>query len=151
MDNVSDIFARSYICDLSSKTKDEVLVELCNLASRSPAVINSEGFLQAIRDRERVMSTGLGMGIAIPHAKTSYVNDFVVVVGRCREGVDFESLDASPVHIIILMGSPEDKSNEFLKLISRVGFLFSDSGFKQRFLDASSYEEMRDLLSKDST
>ena len=146
MENFSDIISVNRIRDVSPTTKDEVLVELCNLVVDAPEVLNSEKFLEAIRDREKVMSTGIGMGIAIPHAKTSSVSDLVMAVGRCKKGIDFESLDGLPSHIIILMGAPHRKSEEFLKIIAKIGSIFNNSEFKEQFLNAESSGEMFRLL-----
>ena len=142
MKDISEIITVNQVRDISAKTKDEVLVELCNIASDTPNVTDPEGFLKAIRDREKVMSTGIGLGIAIPHAETPSVKDFVIAVGRCKKGIDFESLDGLPVHIIIFMGAPERKRKEFLKLMAKIGTIFNKSGFKERFLDAESSEDI---------
>ncbi len=146
MKDISGILSVDRIRDLTSVTKDEVLRELCSLAATAPQVTDTEGFLQAIRARERAMSTGIGMGVAIPHAKIQSVTDFVMAVGRSRGGVDFDSLDGLPVHIVILMGASDQQSLEFLKLIGRIGATFNRSGFIERFLAAESPEEMYRLL-----
>ena len=92
------------------------------------------------------MSTGIGSGIAIPHARTAAVSDFVIVVGRCRDGLDFESLDNLPARIIILMAAPERKRNEFLTLIAKVGAVFVNPDFRRQFLESVSPEDMFRLL-----
>ena len=146
MKEILEIITAHHIRDVSASTRDEVLVELCDVVADASEVTDPEGFLQAIRDREKLMSTGIGHGIAIPHARTSSVSDFVLVVGRSKKGIDYESLDGLPVHIIILMGAPERKRKEFLTLISKVGELFIDNVFKEQFLDAGSSSEMTRLL-----
>lgn len=148
MKNITDIISPNLICDLKAETKDEVLVELCNLSADAPGMVNPSGFLKAIKGSEKVMSTGLGMGIAIPHARTSSVSDFIIAIGRTRKGMDFESLDGAPVYIIILLGGPVGKRNDFLKLIAKIGSLFIGQDFIKNFLDANSPQEMYNLLDK---
>ncbi len=146
MKDISDLIKADHIIDISAKTKDDVLVEMCDLLTDSHEVIDSEGLLDAVRERENLMSTGIGHGIAIPHAQTQSVRDFVIAVGRCKKGMDFESLDGLPVHVIILTGVPGRKRLEFLSLIAKIGELFIDPSFKERFLAAGSPLEMAQLL-----
>ena len=148
MKNITDIISPNLICDLRAETKDEVLVELCNLSADAPGMMNQSGFLKAIKGSEKVMSTGLGMGIAIPHARTSSVSDFIIAIGRTRKGIDFESLDGAPVYLIILLGAPVGKRDDFLKLVAKIGSLFIDQDFIKQFLDAKSPQEMYNLLVK---
>ena len=146
MKSFSEIIATDSVHDLTAETKDEALVELCDIAADSHAVIDHKKFLKAIRDREKIMSTGIGGGVAIPHSRTPSVKDFVITVGRSKNGIDFESLDGLPVNIIILMGSPERKKDEFLKLLEKIGKLLNEPYFKQDFLNANSTSEMSRLL-----
>jgi len=148
MRNISDILTVDRIRDIKARTKDGVLRELCKLASTSPHVSDPEAFLKAIRARETAMSTGIGMGIAIPHAKTPSIKDFVMAVGRSLKGIDFDSLDGLPAHIVILVGSSDKQNVEFLKLIAKIGALFNETGFKERFLKAKTTEEMYRLLTE---
>lgn len=146
MKDISEILTVDQVCDLKSTRKDDVLVELCGLVSAAPEVTDPSAFLRAIRARETVMSTGIGMGVAIPHVKISSVTDFIMAVGRSRQGIEFDSLDGLPAHIVILMGSSDTQAADFLKLIARVGGLFTRTGFKERFLDAATSAEMYFLL-----
>ncbi|MHB9028500.1 MAG: PTS sugar transporter subunit IIA [Candidatus Latescibacterota bacterium] len=148
MKDISEILSVERIRDITATTKDDVLVELCGLAATVPQVTDPEDFLRAIRARERAMSTGIGMGVAIPHAKIPSVQDFVMAVGRSIPGVDFDSLDGLPVHIIILVGASDHQSLEFLKLIGKIGAIFNRGGFIPRFLAADGPEEMFRLLTE---
>ena len=145
---ISQYFNIERIKDLVSCTKSEALAELCDLASDLPVVTNPERLHTAILNRENIMSTGIGSGIAIPHARTAAVRDFVIVVGRCRDGLDFEALDGLPVRIIILMAAPERKRNEFLKLIAKVGAVFDNPDFRHRFVESGAPEDMFRLLAE---
>jgi len=144
--DIRTMLAPDRVCDISAGTKDDVLAELCVLAARDKAVTDPGRFLAAIRVREKVMSTGIGSGIAIPHVKLGSVKDFVMAVGRSCEGIDFEALDGKPVHILILIGSPDKRSQDFLGLMARVGALFDRPEMRRRFLDASSHEDIYRLI-----
>ncbi|MFC1528901.1 PTS sugar transporter subunit IIA [Candidatus Latescibacterota bacterium] len=146
MKSISEIISTDTVCDVTAGTKDEVLVELCDIAANTRELVDHKEFLKAIMNREKIMSTGIGDGVAIPHARTTSVKDFVIAVGRSKKGIDFESLDDLPVHIIILMGSPERKKNEFLKILEQIGKLLHEPHFKQKFLDATSADEMSMIL-----
>lgn len=145
---IANILDTSRIRELTATTKDGVLRELCDLAATAPQVSDPVDFLRAIGARERAMSTGIGMGVAIPHAKIPSVTDFVMAVGRSRAGVEFDSLDGLPVHIVILMGASDQQSLEFLKLIGKIGAIFNQEGFIERFLAAPGPDEMFDLLTR---
>ena len=146
--NIANILSTGRIRDLTATTKEGVLRELCDLAATDPHVTDPADFLHAIEARERAMSTGIGMGVAIPHAKIPSVHDFVMAVGRSHQGVEFDSLDGLPAHIVILMGASDQQSLEFLKLIGRIGAIFNQEGFIDRFLAADGPEEMFDLLTR---
>ena len=140
------MLAPDRVCDISAGTKDDVLAELCVLAARDKAVTDSDRFLTGIREREKVMSTGIGSGIAIPHVKLGSVKHFVMAVGRSRGGIDFEALDGNPVHILILIGASDKRPQDFLRLMARVGALFDRPEVRGRFLDASGPDDIYQLI-----
>jgi mannitol/fructose-specific phosphotransferase system IIA component (Ntr-type) len=146
MKNISDILTPDRIKDVRSRTKEGVLRELTKLASTAPEVSDTEAFLKAIRTRETAMSTGIGMGIAMPHAKIPSISDLVMAVGRSKKGIDFDSLDGLPVHIIIMVGSSDNQNVEFLKLIAKIGAFFNKRGNKELFLEAKTPEQMYRIL-----
>ena len=135
---ITDILTIHTIRDITATTKDAAIREMCDMVSDNPAVRDIDSFYTAIQSRESIMSTGIGMGIAIPHAKTSSLLDFVMAVGRSKEGIDFNSLDGLPVHVIILVGSNDTQGEEFLKVLAGIGQIFKDESFVQRFIKAES-------------
>ena len=146
MKHVSDILTVNHICDITSTTKDDAINELCELFRGNPDVTNPDDFLSAIKSREAIMSTGIGMGIAIPHAKTSSIRDFVMAFGRSRKGIDFYALDGSPVHIIILIGASDTQGDDFLKVLAKIGRTFKNESYSKQFLDAETPEELLNLI-----
>ena len=148
MKKISKILTVDRIKDLKVVTKDEVLDEMCKMVADAPQVISYEVFSRAIRTRESIMSTGIGMGIAIPHAKSSSVTDFVMAVGRLEKGVDFQSLDDMPVYLIILIVASDTQGKEFLKLLGKIGSIFNDPENIKKFHNAKSPKEIFNLFKK---
>ena len=146
MKHVSDILTVNHICDITSTTKDDAINELCELFRGNPEVTNPDGLLSAIKSREAIMSTGIGMGIAIPHAKTSSLKNMVMAFGRSIQGIDFNALDGSPVHIIILIGASDTQGDDFLKVLAKIGRMFKDETYSKQFLEAKTPEESLDLI-----
>ena len=136
MKNISDILTINRIKDIKAKTKDGVLAELAEMVADAPEITSPEALLNAIKAREAIISTGIGMGIAIPHAKISSVTDFVIAVGRSKEGIDFQSLDGLPVHLFILIVASDTQGEDFLTLLGKIGTFFNKRGITKRFLKA---------------
>lgn len=148
MKNFSEIVTIDRIRDLTATTKEDALAELCALASTAREVTDPKAFLRAIHARETAMSTGIGMGVAIPHAKIPSITGLVMAIGRSKQGIDFDSLDDLPAHIIILMGASDHQNSDFLKLIGKIGALFNQTGLTERFLQAETPEEIFTLLTE---
>lgn len=110
----------SRVLDLSAQTKDEVLVELIDAAATSPAVEDRDALLAAVRERESKLSTGIGLGIAVPHARIDSVREFVVAVGRHARGLEFGSIDGRPVHIVVLIVGPREAKTPYLELLAQL-------------------------------
>ena len=143
---INNLLTVHTIRDITAVSKDAAIRELCDMVSGNPAVRDIDSFYSAIRSREAIMSTGIGMGIAIPHAKTSFLQDVVMAVGRSKEGIDFDSHDGLPVHIIILIGANDTQGEEFLKVLAEIGHVFKDESFTQRFLEAETPAAMLTMI-----
>jgi len=117
--NLHKYLTESAIClNLNGRKRDEAITELAQLLGDHPAVKDSDEFLQAVFAREKESTTGIGQGIAIPHARTDTVTDFVAAVGLSKAGIDFKAIDGKPVKLVILMGIPAHKINAYLKLLA---------------------------------
>lgn len=108
------------VIDLEATTKDEALAELVACVGGAPAVTDAAALLEAVREREKLLSTGIGLGIAIPHARIDSVTDFVVAVGRRSEGIEFGSIDGRPVSIVVLIVGPKDAQKPYLELLAQL-------------------------------
>ena len=133
---------------LVSTTKDDLLVELVELAAERAEVQDSEEVLRAVQDREEVLSTGIGHGVAIPHGKSSSVNGLVLVAGVAREGIDFEALDGRPVNLFFLLVGPESAAGQHVKALSRISRLLRRESFRLRLIAAPDADEFYAVLSE---
>jgi PTS system nitrogen regulatory IIA component len=97
-------------------------------------------------DRERLGSTGIGDGVAIPHGKTEQIDKMVIACGRSHEGVDFESMDGRPTHLFFLLLAPENTTGEHLKALAKLSRLLKDPSFRQEFLAAEDQSDLFELI-----
>jgi len=138
----------SRVIHLEATTKDEALVELVQSVAASPAVADADALLQAVRDRERLLSTGIGLGIAIPHARIDSVTDFVVSVGRRAEGIEFGSIDARPVRVVVLIVGPKDAQKPYLELLAQLSKRLKLEDVRERVMADATPEEVVQLLTQ---
>ena len=104
---------------------------------------DTEAFRQAIFQRERLVSTGIGMGVAIPHAKMKSFSDFFIVVGiQRKKGLDWNGLDKIPVKLIFMIGGPEDRQTEYLQILSLLTAAIKDAELRKELLKAACSEEV---------
>ena len=127
---------RNVLLDLAAGTKEEVLEKLIAILGKSPKVLDSEAVRQAVFERENMATTGVGDGIAIPHAKTDAATDILGALAVLKSPVDFRALDDQPVHIVFLLIGMESRVGTYLKLLSRVRRLMNSASFRKRLLQA---------------
>ena len=134
--------------ELYSKKKDEVLKELVSLLKKSPALgkIDDQTILDSLWKREKLGSTGLGKGIAIPHCKIDGLSDFFLAVATSQKGIQFDALDNRKVHIIFIMVGPTDKPNDHLQLLSAISRILRDEKTKNELLKAQSPEAIYETV-----
>jgi mannitol/fructose-specific phosphotransferase system IIA component (Ntr-type) len=125
---------------LGSRTKNDVLRELVDLVANERNAIDAEPILAAVRERELVLSTGIGAGIAIPHGKTPHVDQLMVAAGVAREPVDFDALDGQPVRLFFLLVGPESAAGAHVKVLSRISRLLRRDQLRNDLMMAPSAE-----------
>lgn len=130
---------------LSAHEKSEVIRELADhLAAHvtGPQKIDREVLAKVLLERERLASTAIGEGVAIPHGKLDAVGKLVAVVGRAPEGVDFDSMDGRPTHLFFVLVAPENSTGVHLKALARISRLFKDPEFRTRLMQAKDAQEI---------
>ena len=130
--SLENIIPAERVALLEATAKDAALRELAGVVARADEVADSEALLAAIMDRESIMSTGIGLGIAIPHAKIPTVSDFVVGLGKSQKGLEFNSLDGKPVHIVVMIAGPGNQQERYLQLLAKITLKLKDPGVRQR-------------------
>jgi len=143
---ICDYIDEKLIFFLEETTKEEVLRTLVNATIQEKKLPDGEKFFRAISEREKIVSTGIGMGVAIPHAKLSTYDNFFVTVGILSKGVDWQALDRAPVRLIFLIGGPDDKQTEYLQILSSLTMVLRDEGLRKNLMQASNKEEVFDLF-----
>lgn len=124
MMKISELLPRSaVVLNLQSKEKFAVIDELIRPLVAAGAITEQSEFVSAIVRRENMESTGIGLGVAIPHARTKAVSSIVLAFGRSDSGVDFNSLDGKPSHLIFLIAAPEEQKTEYIMTLARLSKL----------------------------
>lgn len=132
--------------DLKGKTKNEIIEELVNLASRSKLVKDKDEVLKAVLEREKLVTTGVGYGVAFPHAKTKAIKGIVIAFGRSKTGIDFDAMDKKPVHLFFLIAAPEDAIGAHLNVMARLSYLMKSERNRDTLMKISSPKELLELL-----
>lgn len=144
---ISEVLDEELIANnIPGNDKEEVLNNLIELISKSPKVRDKEKVRNAIFDREKIMSTGVGKGFAIPHGKTDGISDIVAAFGITENEINFESLDGEPVKLIFLLVGKESSVGPHLKLLSRISRLMNKDEFRLRLINAKTSKEIRNLF-----
>ncbi len=151
--NIQDMLKKEFIIeDLKSRTKKEVLVELADVFLRDDTDIDRSAVIEVLLEREKLGSTGIGDGIAIPHGKLAGLEKLVVSFGRSVAGVDFDSMDGGPVHIFFLLLAPENSAGLHLKALARISRMLKDVSFRESLIKAETSEDIYNLIvEKDET
>jgi PTS system fructose-specific IIC component len=131
---------------LKSEAKNEIIEELVNLASRSKLVKDKDEVLTAVLEREKLVTTGVGYGVAFPHAKTKAVKGIIIVFGRSKAGVDFEAMDKKPVYLFFLILAPEDAIGAHLNVMARLSYLMKSEKNREILMKISSPKELLEVL-----
>lgn len=134
------------VFDLKARTKDEVIEELVDLASRSHMIKDRDQLLRDVKEREELVTTGVGYGVAFPHAKTGAAKGIVIAFGRSNQGIDFDAMDHKPVHLFFLIAAPEDAIGAHLNVMARLSYLMKSEENRQKLLKASSYGDVLALI-----
>lgn len=140
--SLEGIIAPERVILLKATDKEAAIREIARAISESPDVGDGEALLEAILDRERIMSTGIGLGIAIPHAKIPSVSEFVVALGKSPRGIEFHSLDGKPVHFVVMIAGPDQQQERYLQLLARITLKLKDASVRRALDEAGSVEEI---------
>jgi len=128
------------------RNKADVIEELAGVLARDHGEIDRQRLIQALEDRERLNSTALGDGVAIPHGKLPGLKRVLAAFGRSLAGVDFQSLDGKPTHLFFLLVAPEDSAGAHLKALARISRLLKEETFRRRLMEAPSARDLFETI-----
>ena len=144
---ISDILDESMIrTHMAGISKGEIIDQMIEVISRSPKVLDIEKVRTAIFDREKIMSTGVGNGFAIPHGKTDAVTDVVAAFAVTAKDIDYESLDEQPVRLVFLLVGKDSMVGPHIKLLSRISRLMNKEDFRAKLLTADSPKAVMEVF-----
>lgn len=146
---ITDILSvESIETGVQAENKEELLNRIMDLAVKSGKILNREIAMKEVLERERIMSTGVGKGIALPHAKTNSVSDSVGALTILSNPIDFQSLDGEAVSIVFLLLGKENNVGNHLRLLSKISRLMNNDFFRKQLLESSTPEEALEIFNK---
>jgi PTS system nitrogen regulatory IIA component len=147
---ISEILNKDLLVpNLQSTNKKGVLEELAAALVGQHKLGDLDQVVEVLLDREKLGSTGIGDGIAIPHGKVKDLKGVVASFGRSRDGIDFESIDQKPAHLFFLLVAPENSAGVHLKALARISRLLKDPSFRQRLMEAETKEDLFRIISEE--
>ena len=137
------------VSELAARSKQEVLQELSRAMAAANPALSQERLVNALREREKLSSTGIGEGIAIPHAKLSELTQLLASFGVSHPGIDFDAIDGKPTHLFFALIAPENSAGIHLKALARISRLFKSAQFRSSIMQAQSAEEIYALIARE--
>ncbi len=138
---ISNYVHQNSVVFFDASSKADAIDTLIRHAEEMGALPCSSQFKKAVSSREDIMSTGLGMGVAVPHAKIPELQEFFVVCGILENPVDWDSLDGDPVDLIFLIGGPENRQKDYLMLLSKITLVIKNRETRKALRSASCPED----------
>lgn len=134
------------IASLAATSKAQVLQEMSEHVAKNQAGIEAPRLRKVLEDRELLASTAIGDGIAIPHGKLESIPNLMGVLGRSQAGLEFDSIDGKPTHLVFMLVAPLNSAGVHLKALARLSRLFRDAMFRQRLVEATDAAAMYDVI-----
>ncbi len=142
-----DIISRDCIkAPLNAENKHGAIDELIDLLAERGKVRGPETLKEAVWTREQTRTTGIGLGLAIPHGKSSGVDSLAVAIGKPASPMDFAAIDGKPVRLIILLASPPDRTSDHIQALARISSLMAMEDFRERIYAAQTESDVFDVL-----
>lgn len=147
---IKEVLSReAIVADLKSTTKPDLIRELSDHMISIHPNLNPDTLFEALMQREKLCSTAVDSGVAIPHAKLSGLTNIIAAFGRSRQGIDFDSLDGNPTHLFFLLLAPENSAGAHLKLLARISNSLRSEEFRKMLQEAQSQEEIYELIEEE--
>jgi nitrogen PTS system EIIA component len=134
---------------LSSREKNAALEEMANWLVSYHRHLNKQTVLTVLLEREKISTTAIGEGVAIPHGKLPGVERVLGVFARSPQGVDFASLDGGPTHLFFVLIAPENAAADHLKALARISRLLKDEPFRRRLMEGQTSQELFNIIAEE--
>jgi PTS system nitrogen regulatory IIA component len=140
---ISNYLDERLVLFLPPMDRDEALNRLVDKLSECGKLLDRDAFFSAILQREKIVSTGIGMGVAVPHAKLFGYSDFFIAIGlQVKPGIEWHSIDSAPARLIFMIGGPENRQTEYLHILSRLTAAIKDEERRKKLLKAKTAQEV---------
>lgn len=139
----------SIVSPLKAQTKSDALQELGSLLFKRVPELSSERIVEVLAEREKLGSTGIGEGVAIPHGKVAGLKGLVACFAVCTDGIDFQAIDGKPSRLFFALLAPENSAGAHLKALARISRLFKNARFREDILRAPSAQAIYALISEE--
>lgn len=144
---IASYLDKNLVVFLDEETRDDAIASLINQLDCRGMLFNKEEFHSAILGREKIAPTGIGIGVAIPHAKMPECSNFFIAVGiQKTKGIEWNALDGSLVRLIFMIGGPDNKQTEYLKILSCLTHAIKDDERRKKLLKCTSVSDVLDLF-----
>lgn len=141
-----DYTDRRFIKQLAATEKHAAIAELAGVFLNSNVCTDIDKLVAALKERENIMTTGIGFGIAVPHARIKEVKKITFAIGLSHHGIDFDAIDKKPAFLIILVAAGEMQHMEYLRLLSRIMNLLKQENSKEKIINAASADKIIDII-----
>lgn len=140
---ITDILSKACACvSLTAKDKSAAITELVDLLHADGRLSDRDAALQAVLAREQTRSTGIGLGLAVPHGKSRACAALAMAVGKPAEPMEFDAIDGKPCSFIVLLTSPIDETGPHIQALAGVSRLWQNEAFRQAVLEAKSADQL---------
>lgn len=147
---LSDLIKKENVVFLETIDMVDTIEVLTENAINNQKIKDKESFKNAVLEREELVSTGIGLGVALPHTKSKDIEEFFIVIGINKEGTDWDAIDRNPVGIVFLIGGPEaeDSQKEYLQIVSKLMLLIKNKERRISLLNSENAQEIADIFEK---
>ena len=146
MVKISELISLARIKILDVNEKETALKEIIQILSETDTIKDAAELGKAIFERESIMSTGIGLGIAIPHVRLKSVTDMIMAIGISKKGIDYKAFDGQKVNIIIMIAAPEGTHREYLRILAKIALIFKNDSIRESIINAKSPHDIYNIL-----
>jgi nitrogen PTS system EIIA component len=146
MISIAGICSPDRIAFLDAKDKNSAIKQLSAILGTSGAITEPSELECEMFERERIMSTGIGLGVAVPHVRLKNVTALTMALGVCRSGVEYDAFDGQKVRIIIMIAAPEGAHREYLSILAKIALLLKSETIRDKIVNTASPQEVYDIL-----